>query len=111
MVLEVELVWLLLLVAAVLIFVHALATDPPRLMLVAGQNLLLAAAALSLVLALFGCGTRPLQVKTSPPVPAALLIPPRPPVLLAPVSPLTTPGTTTPATPSNAPKTGWATSA
>lgn len=62
------------------------------------------------VLALYGCGTAPLQVKTNPPVPAGLLTPPRPPVLLTPASPSTTPGATTPSTPSSAPKTGSTTS-
>lgn len=60
---------------------------------------------------LSGCGTAPLQVQTSPPVPAGLLTPPRPPVLLQVPSRSTTPGATTPSTPSSAPKTGSTTSA
>ena len=67
--------------------------------------------ALFSLLALSGCGTAPLQVQTSPPVPAALLIPPRPPVLLQPQPPSTTPGPTTVPTPKPAPKTGWRTNA
>lgn len=63
------------------------------------------------LLALSGCGTAPLQVLTSPSIPAGLLTPPRPPVLLKPASPSTMPGTTTPATPRPALKTGWPTSA
>lgn len=62
-------------------------------------------------MALSGCGTAPLQVQTSPPVPAGLLTPPRPPVLLQAPSRSTTPGATTPSTPSGAPKTGSTTSA
>lgn len=63
------------------------------------------------LMALSGCGTAPLQVQTSPPVPAGLLTPPRPPVLLQVPSRSTTPGATTPSTPSGAPKTGSTTSA
>jgi hypothetical protein len=58
------------------------------------------------VLALSGCGTAPLQVQTSPPVPAGLLTPPRPPVLLQAPSPSTTPGETTKPMRASAPKTG-----
>ena len=67
--------------------------------------------ALLLLLVLSGCGTAPLQVLTSPSIPAGLLTPPRPPVLLKPASPSTMPGTTTPATPRPALTTGWPTSA
>lgn len=62
---------------------------------------------LSSALLLCGCGTRPLQVQTSPPVPAALMQPPAKPVLLPPASPWVTPGTTTKPMPGLAPKTGF----
>lgn len=62
-------------------------------------------------LVLSGCGTAPLPARTSPPVPAGLLTPPRPPVLLTPASPSPTPGATTPSTPRPVPKTGSTTSA
>lgn len=60
---------------------------------------------------LSACGTAPSPVSTSPPVPAALLVPPQAPVLLQPESASRPPGTTTPSTPPRAPKTGRATSA
>ena len=85
---------------------RSLKYDPMRQL----AMLLLVMLALICLLGLFGCGTAPLQVQTSPPVPAALLTPPRPPVLLPLKPPSTTPGPTTAPMPRSVPKTGLFTS-
>lgn len=94
----------LLLFLLLVLFVLALSLVPGLPPLEPVQVLIL--VLLCSLLVLSGCGTAPLQVQTSPPVPAGLLTHPRPPVLLKPALPSTTPGKTTPPTPGSAPKTG-----